>query len=190
MSPRGLRHWGSLTVGGMPVQAATWAMAMSALLFSMNCGGGSGSPTAPTAPTTSTTSTTYQNLVGNWSGTQSVVVSSSRTRVFSITCNQAMAITTQSEGTFSGTYAVSGSDTECVYAGTIDAGTLTTSGVVSAKLGTSVNAQDDCTRTQGDGVYQGSLSGSTLILTMTESLACTNPTETLNRTWTITSSKN
>ena len=187
MSPRGLRHWRSLTVGGMTVQAATWAVAMSALLFSMNCGGGSGSPTAPT---TSTTPTTYQNIVGNWSGTQSVVVSSSRTRVFSITCNQAMAITTQSEGTFSGTYAVSGSDTECVYAGTIDAGTLTTSGVVSAKLGTSVNAQDDCTRTQGDGVYQGSLSGSTLILTMTESLACTNPTETLNRTWTITSSKN
>ena len=164
------------------VSATKYAAIVCLLAWSMGCG--SSSSTAPT-----TTASTFQSLLGDWSGTQAVAGTSNRTTDFLITCNQAMSVTKQTDGTFSGTFSVTGNNAACVYSGTVDSGTLTTTGALTAKLTTLVNAQAGCSRTSGDGVYRGSVSGTRISWTMTETVECTNPTETVTRTWTISTTK-
>jgi len=168
----------------------TSIVGISASLASFGCGSSS-SALAPTSTPTPTTTSSFQNLVGDWSGTQSVAATSNRTTSSSITCNQAMSVTKQTDGTFSGTFAVTGNHPSCIYSGTVDSGTLTTAGVISAKLTTLVNAQTGCTRTQGDGIYKGTVTSTavTMTMTMTERIDCLNPSETLDRTWTLSSVK-
>ena len=162
------------------------AAAICVLLMAAGCGGSSGSSSG--APTPTSTTPTIPSLAGDWSGTQSVAATSSRTTDFAVTCNQAMTIK-QSGSTFSGTFSASGAAPECAYGGTIDEGTIAQSGAATAKLTVTSNAQTDCRRVQGDGVYRGTLSGTKLNLTMAEGLDCTGPSETVNRNWTITTSK-
>lgn len=171
-------------------QIITSAIGIAVSFASFGCGGSS-SALAPTSTTTPTTTSAFQNLVGDWSGTQSVAATSNRTTSSSITCNQAMSVTKQTDGTFSGAFAVTGNHPSCLYSGTVDSGTLTTAGVSSAKLTTLINAQTGCTRTQGDGIYKGTVTSTavTMSMTMTERIDCTNPTETLDRPWTMSSVK-
>jgi hypothetical protein len=168
------------------MKPCTPALAICALLIAAGCG--SSSSSSPAAATTASTTPAFPNIAGDWSGTQSVAATSSRTTDFAVTCNQTMTLK-QSGGTFSGTFSASGAAPECVYGGTIDEGTVNQSGATTAKLTVTSNGQADCRRVQGDGVYRGTLSGTKLTLTMTESLDCTGPAETVNRNWTITTSK-
>lgn len=140
------------------------------------CGGDS--PTAPPPPPP-----TFPTMTGGWGGTYAAAwttfLSDGHQAPGGVTCNQTWLIGSQSAGTFSGTYQSAG--TGCADAGTIN-GTVSSDGVVAFVLKTSMPSAIVCTRTSGDGVYNGVVSpGGALTAQRTESLHCTFSNQTFDR---------
>ncbi len=144
-------------------------LAVGLLLVNLVACGGGNSPTSPSTPYTPP-APQYPSLLGAWAGTHSVTAVGGGIQT-SATCNHTWMVNSQSAGSFSGTWQTTGTSPGCSQAGTLS-GTISTSGAISGlKLSATVGASP-CTRTRGDGLFNGTLSGSTVTATMQESVLC------------------
>lgn len=138
------------------------------LLNLVACGGGN-SPTTPSTPYTPP-APQYPSLLGAWAGTHSVTAVGSGIQT-SATCNHTWMVDSQSAGAFSGTWQTTGTSPGCSQAGTVN-GTIGTSGAISGLRLTATVGATGCTRTRGDGLFNGSLSGSTITATTQDTVLC------------------
>lgn len=150
------------------------------------CGGGS--PSTPTPPPVVTPpAPTFPNMIGNWTGTLTIVASSGGTTLSNI-CTHNLALTTQTAGAFNGTFTLAGGTiTNCAGAGTFT-GTVASDGRISAMNYNNVlGAGTGCTRTSGDGTFTGQMANNSISATTTETLSC--PTITAVRNITVAVAK-
>jgi hypothetical protein len=105
-------------------------------------------------------------MVGSWVGTETDVG-----RGLTLVCNLSLLISSQSGGSFSGTYQISGG-TGCSSAGNMS-GTVTTTNQVSLFGGTTVGNGSACT--DSNLTQNGVLSGRTLTQQQTFTRTCTTP---------------
>lgn len=145
-------------------------------LLAVGCSG-KDSPTSPGG--------NVPSMAGAWTGTLTLTLINVGTGVRSSnTCTQSWLVQTQTGGSFTGTYQLSGGTaTPCADAGTL-AGTVTATTLsVRFTSGTS----SICTRIAGDGVYSGVVSAHTATAQTTDRLSCTSGFVTLvsDRTLTV-----
>jgi hypothetical protein len=161
-------------------------LAFVLVLLASGCGGST--PTAPAAPPPPT----YPTMTGGWGGTVASAWTTFLPNGGSApgggTCSETWLIGSQSGGSFSGTY--QGSGTGCADAGTMS-GTVSTGGVVAFTFQSTMPSAIVCTRTSGDGVYNGVVSaGGALTAQRSESIHCTFFQEIFDRNVTATFSMN
>jgi len=113
------------------------------------------SPSGPSAQ--------FANMIGAWSGTLNI---NSGANI----CPYTWSIGNQTGGSFSGSYQVGGS---CRLVSGVVAGTVTEAGALS--FGPLLPLDSDCTRLTG-GTTSGTVSGSSVSATASETLRCNTPT--------------
>lgn len=129
------------------------------LFFLTACGGGDAGPTEPTTP----------DIQGTYSGTWSITATNQNTgESGSISCPGSVTISSQSEGSFSGSYIMEAAgDCDTSDSGNI-AGTVRSDGGVNLGLGSASGSTADfeditgCTYTGGDSQLTGSVSGGSM----------------------------
>lgn len=130
-------------------------------------------------------------MIGDWRGTlavEQVVTPGSGGSTVSV-CNETWAITTQVEGRFSGAFQADG---VCAQSGTMF-GTVSTSGEISGLTFSvfvgSPGETSTCRRVSGDGVYTGTLRGTSLMAQTTERTMCATALLTFDRSYSLSMSK-
>lgn len=132
-----------------------------ALVLLAACGGSS--PTAPPPPPI--TQPPITNMLGGWSGT-SIMTWTVNNQAGSRSCTETWLISNQTNGSFTGTFQVSGDRPDCVTGGTIS-GDVTPERDISVGYHTTTSTGPDCTFFGGpnDGRYHG-IVGSTGSVTL------------------------
>lgn len=173
-----------------PVPKSTMRIRSCLTLFiavaTVSCGGDSTAPTSPTP-----TPPRYPMMVGTWRGTltvEQVVTPGSGDRTVS-GCTESWAVATQTEGRFSGTFEAAGA---CAQSGTMF-GTVSTSGEISGLTFSvfvgSPGETSTCRRVSGDGVYTGSLNGTSLTARTAERTVCAVTFLTFDRSYSLSMNK-
>lgn len=133
--------------------------AAGCLFFLTACGGGDAGPTEPTIP----------DIQGSYSGTWSITLTNQNTgESATVGCPGSVTVSSQSEGSFSGSYILEAAgDCDTSDSGNI-AGTVRTDGGVNLGLGSASGSTADfeditgCTYTSGDSQLTGSVSGGSM----------------------------
>jgi len=137
-----------------------------AFVVCFGCGGSeSASVTAPLV-VTAPPPVTYPSLVGSWGGTLAIDAGVYDGYSETIVCTHGWIITTQTEGTFTGTFQTSGGTVynsagtpfDCSGAGTIS-GVVSSSGSINNLTPNIPLSPGDCVRVEGSGLYSGNLAG-------------------------------
>lgn len=130
-------------------------------------------------------------MIGDWRGTltvEQVVTPGSGGSTVSV-CTETWAVTTQTEGRFSGTFQADG---VCAQSGSVS-GTVSMSGEISGLTFSvfvgSPGETSTCRRVSGDGVYTGVLTGATLTARTTERTVCAAMFLTFDRSYTLSMSR-
>jgi hypothetical protein len=134
----------------------------------------------------------FPTMTGGWSGTSSAAwttfLPNGNAGPGGVTCSHTWLIASQSGGSFSGTWQQSG--TGCADAGTMS-GMVSASGTVAFTFQSTMPSAIVCTRTSGDGVYNGVVSaGGALTAQRSESIHCTFFQEIFDRNVSTTFSMN
>ena len=122
---------------------------------------------------------TFPSVTGEWSGTATVVGPAAVVINSPNVCTMKWAITSQTGGQFSGTYLVSGGNSEAATLACATSGSGKVSGTVSVAgtfggvaFSDVVALMQGCTRLTG-GVYAGNRSDKSISVTTTEHIQCT-----------------
>lgn len=154
-------------------------------LLAAACGSSPTQPSPPTQPP-APPAPQFPSMMGAWNGTTTIVAVVGTVSGSNV-CTQSWLITSQTQGSFSGSFQLSGGTTvACASAGTVS-GTIATNGAIS---GLTFSAQisppnPGCTKTSGDTVFSGLLTNATLTATASDAFLCNGIAASRNLTLSI-----
>ena len=173
-------------------QGHTWLLLAAVLILQFgtaSCGSSSPTSPSPSSPQPATTSVPqppFPSLRGGWRGTYTIVADSPTLGNISNMCT----VTSQTQGSFSGRWSISGgTTTSCAQSGRLN-GTVTRARNVTMTHAVQIGNNPNCTRTGGSNIFRGVLSGTNISVTTSDRISCTTGSSTATARRSLTLSLN